>query len=191
MAISYNGISKSRIKNIIKSEEILDFVNEMKERLSIEDIQYDVKIEDIDSTNDGFPDPNVNAKTSFNNEFTKINNITFYCKGIENGINQKFSKLSIDKLTFNKSVVIYIKFMYLHELIHIQQFKKNKLTKENNQKEKQIPYTDRQLEIEANNMAERIIGMNGKFEKKIVECINSKLVITNENVMSIIELSRN
>lgn len=74
----------------------------------------------------------------------------------------------------------------MHELVHIYQFKIGKLTKEIANKEKSLPYKDRDLEKEADKKEKSIISSLGRLEEQLVE-IFSKLSIDNSNLEKILD----
>lgn len=190
MAIIYNGVDKNKIENIIKSDEFCVFRIEMEEKLNIQDIQYEIEVQDF-AYDGGYVDGYVNARTKFSNGYSKIDKVVLFIENIKNEVNRKFERLSIYEPIFNKAIETYIKVMFLHELIHIQQFKNNKLTKSVIEKEKELQYENRPLEIEAKNISKELIGEYGRFEFEIVKFINSNLSVNNNDVTKIVELFSN
>lgn len=187
MALSYYEVDKNQINNIIESEEFSIFKREMEEKLNIQDIQYEIEVQDI-AYDDGYVESYTNARTRFKNGYTKIDKVIFFTENIKEEINRKFLRLSTNSLAFDKVIDTYVKAMFLHELVHIQQFKSNRLNQEVIIKEQKLPYKSRPLEIEANNISKQIIGEFGKFELEIAIYIYSNLSVHNGNVSEIFEL---
>lgn len=187
MTIIYNEADKDEIENIIKSDEFCVFKSEMEEKLNIQDIQYEIEVQDV-AYNEGYVEQSVNARTKFNNGYNEIEKVIFFTESIKEEVNRKFFKLSTNRVVFNKVTDIYIKVIFLHELVHIQQFKNNRLTQDVIEKEKELSYKNRPLEIEAISISKQIIGGYGRFEYEIAKYINSNLSINNDNITEIFNL---
>ena len=188
MAITHYEVDKSKIENIIQSGEFESFKVNMEQELNIKDMEYEICIGDIATNEDGYKQENVGARTKFSDDWSKVETVTFFTTGIKNEIGHRFPKVSRDKTVFDGIVKVYIKFVFLHELIHIQQFKYKKLTKETYENEKKIMHDKRPSEIEANNKAKNIIKEYGSFEQQVLDYIESKKLITNNNLCETINM---
>jgi Zn-dependent peptidase ImmA (M78 family) len=70
---------------------------------------------------------------------------------------------------FKEAIRIFIKFIFIHELVHVKQFK-NGMTMEEYRRTK---YKESEFEKEANEKAAEILSRDGEFQREIVRIINN------------------
>lgn len=186
MALMGNKKYIDFIDEFIKSEEFIIFEKEIKEELCITDLEYKISSEDVALGYDGYVEMERKASAIFSKGYSDIEEIIFYDKAIEKYIKDKFFRLEYNEVVFKEIIKVYLKFIFVHELVHIRQFKIGKLTKETVNKEKQSPYKDRNLEKEANENAKCIISSLGSLEEQLVESF-SKSSIDNSDIKNILD----
>lgn len=166
------GIMPSSISNedIIKEIRYLsgDFHSKFKQYLDIEDMIYEIKLQDYKEDKDRYPDPNTKACIVPVENEKKVKELFFFTQSICNSINESFSKLHGDM--FKEVISIMIKFFLLHELAHVKQIKDG-MTME---QYKAIKYEDSPAEKEANDFAIERLTCEGEFTKHIVQLISGR-----------------
>jgi hypothetical protein len=80
--------------------------SEIEKMFNIKDIEYKIEIEETDTDKEGYTEEFTNARTTFNNGYTEVNKMVFFVQNINNGVNRKFSKLSLNSFVFNRVVDI-------------------------------------------------------------------------------------
>lgn len=174
------------IDEFIKSEEFIIFKKEIEKELCITGLAYKINIEDLARSCEGYVEMERKASTIFSKEYSDVEEIIFYDESIEKYIKNKFSRLEYNEVVFKEIIKVYLKFILVHELVHIHQFKRGKLTKEIVNKEKRLPYKDRTLEKEADKNAKSIISSLGRLEEQLVESF-SKSSIDNSDIEKILD----
>lgn len=188
LAIKYIEIKATKIERMIKSEDFKCFKKHIETVIGIKNDIYEIVIENVAYDESGLPNEEVNARVTFKNNYSKVDKIVFFRDSLGKNINRKFGRISHNNDIFNKIADIYIKNALVHELVHIKQFENGKLTIETIMDEKKLHYTDRTLEIEAENRARKIISSYGNFEEEIMKYISSKNCFTNDSMCKIEEI---
>ena len=187
MALMANKEYIDFIDDFIKSEEFSTFKKEIEEKFGITCLDYEINIKDMAFEYDGYAKIETKARTIFIDDYSNVKEIIFYNKSIEKFIKDKFYKLEHDELVFQEIIKLYIKYILVHELVHVYQFKLGKLTKEIADKENLLEYRDRELEIEANEIAKSTISNLGELEKQLIKFYD-KQNIDNNDVEKILKI---
>lgn len=178
MAIFPSVVTKDQIFELIHGEDFKQFHLSMKRELDIEDIEYELALEGLARGKDGLVLENINARVIFRDGLERIEKVSFCEEAFCRTINNKFSRIQGKK--FNKVVELCAKFLLVHELVHVKQFKDGKLTKPEWEEMLKIPYEERDIEIEANEIAKQVISRSGKFAEEIIALFTSKKSLDNE-----------
>jgi hypothetical protein len=173
-------VTPGQVDRLIRHEDFSVFHSLIKKELDIENIEYDIAYEEQAEDKDGYDNNRTNARTKFEENWEGVEKITFFGESLSNNINLKFSKLP--RQAFLAAVEICIRFALVHELVHVQQFKTGVLTKEKMKELQQIPYEERDVEIEANNLAKEILSRYGNYDTRVLEILTSNESLDNENL---------
>lgn len=146
----------------------MDYQNEMKKLLDIEDMHYELTISDVYKDEEHFPEPKVCACIALSETEKKVDRMLFFTHGICNSINSKYSKLHENM--FIEVILLEIKYFFIHELVHVKQ-RKNGMT---NEDYKATSYENSPYEKEANDFAVNHLSSEGDFSKHIVELISGR-----------------
>jgi hypothetical protein len=149
-------------------------------------VVYEILIQDLPREDGGYVNERINACAIPNKEETQIESIIFYTEIIRQNINYKFSKFT-DKNMFEEIVRTFIKYMFIHELVHVRQIK-NGMTLEQYRATK---YEDSLYEKEANDIAtEYLKDACCPFHSEIVDLISglNKRQMENEYVTQLVTL---
>ena len=171
-------------KIIIKVQQ--DYNTKIKEILEIQDVDYKIITQDLPRESGGYVKERTNASAIPNKEATQIESVIFYTENIRQNINLKFSKFT-DKDIFEEIVETYIKYMFIHELVHVSQIK-NGMTLEQYRATK---YEDSPYEKEANDKATEFLKEDcSLFHSEIVDLISgsNKRQMDNEYVTQLVIL---
>lgn len=171
--------NKTSIESIIKNLSIYE--EEIKGMLEICDMEYVKIYDDYKRSCDGYVEGDTNAYIIPDELVLNVKEICFCTDTIAQKINENFSRI-YDLGVFNKTVEIYIKYIIVHELMHVKQIKEQSLTKEKYECSAKEAYEKRDFEIEADTVAKQIVGNEGVFSKYLVEIISNKKNIDNDIV---------
>lgn len=173
-------VTPDQVHSLIRQEDFSMFHSLIKKELDIENIEYDIAYVEQAEDKDGYDDNRTNARTKFEENWEGVEKITFFGEVLSYNINLKFSKLS--RQVFLAAVEICIRFALVHELVHVKQFKTGVLTKQKMKELHQIPYEERDVEIEANNLAKEILSRYGKYNTRVLDIFTSNESLDNENL---------
>lgn len=185
MVMIPSEINSDEIKDLINSQEFNVFIDQMENQLDIKDVEYGLELDEIGYDKEGFPDSESCARLIFKDNCKAIDKVFFYVENIKYFIDKKFFRLSNNDSIFYDCVKIYLKFLLIHEMVHIQQFKQGRISKQIKTIEEIKPYEERLYEIEANNTARNIMSELGEFEAAIADMILNQECINNEDVSRI------
>lgn len=186
MAIFPSEVTPEQINQLFESGDFKLFHSTIRKELDIEDIEYEFMLRSKVNDSDGYVDISINARTKINEGWEKIDEVILFEEGLILSINSKFSK--VPGLYFERVIELYVKFALVHELVHVQQFKKGILTQEKMRVLKDIRYEERDVEIEANNIATQIMSNKSEFDKRIISMLTTKETIDNDNLPEILDL---
>ncbi|MES9735702.1 hypothetical protein [Bacillus sp. AP50] len=127
MAIFQSEVTKEQICSLIESEGFKEFHALIRREFDIDDIEYELLHRDQVHARDGYVDTSINARVIIDH-WEKITEVVLVVEGLMQLINSKFSK--VPGIYFKRVIELSIKFALVHELVHVQQFKSGKLTKE-------------------------------------------------------------
>ncbi|PGY73719.1 hypothetical protein [Bacillus cereus] len=143
----------------------------IRKELYIEDVEYVISTDTIRKIK-GYEEETFKASGLPNEDESQIEKIVFFTEGISRDINKRFFK--INHLTMFKEVVeMYAMFVFIHELVHIQQFKNGMTMEEYNETEYEI----NRFEKEANDKAEEYLSRLGEFQGQVAKLINSDQIV--------------
>lgn len=165
-------IGEEEIKEVIFSDEIKNFKEEIINYLEIKNANIEINCRKFKIDSDGYG--NLITKAEL---FYKEDKIVFYTQAIERYIETKFDidDNQVNRDFYERMVYIYIKIILVHELVHVQQFESGRLTEKIKDKHKDMPYEDRWYENEANKKAKEIMLLNAdNFEKGIINFVSNK-----------------
>lgn len=103
----------------------------------------------------------------------KAKRVVFYSENIATVINRQLSKI-FGKEKFEEAVEYCIKYLLVHELIHILQLHQEQLTKEIYDKSMKLAYEKRDFEVQADKRAIEIMGEYGQFAINICKMIKKR-----------------
>ncbi|MFE8698300.1 hypothetical protein ACFYKT_18410 [Cytobacillus sp. FJAT-53684] len=186
MAIYSSEATPKQINKLFESEDFKLFHSTIRKELDIEDIEYELILRSKVNDSDGYGDTSINARIKINNSWNKIDEVILLEEGLILSINSKF--LKVPGLYFERVIELCVKFALVHELVHVQQFKKGKLTQGKMRELKGISYEQRDVEIEANNIAKQVLSGKSEFDRKIISLLTSKESIDNENLQGTLDL---
>lgn len=186
MGIYPSKINRETIKKMYESEDFKSFHEALKKELEIGDVKYNLELRDRVNDQEGYIDISVDGRVSISENWDCIKEVILLEEGLLVSINSNFSKLPGE--CFARAAEICLKFALVHELVHVQQFKRGLLTRETMEQLKETPYEEREVEIQANNIAREIIGRESEFAKKILGFYNSKKTVDNNDVHYILDL---
>jgi hypothetical protein len=115
------------------------------------------------------PDLSYKASAVLNAHETEIEAVAFFTESISEEINGGFSKI-LNTSMFSEIAKIYVAFVLIHELVHVQQIK-NGMTLE---EYRRTSYENNQFEREANEKAMEILSRNGSFQREVATMVASK-----------------
>ncbi|HHP5737049.1 MULTISPECIES: hypothetical protein [unclassified Bacillus cereus group] len=170
------------INKIIDELLIGSFHSSIKEELDIESVEYEI-IMDFIRNIDGFPEPSIKASAVPNEDKSQIEKVVFFSESISNEINSKFSRITVSSI-FHEVIRVYIKFLLIHELVHVQQIK-NGMTMEEYHR---IEYKNNQFEKEANDKAVEFLSKDGVFQREVADIINSDKIVDYDIVTELTKL---
>ncbi|MEW9181550.1 hypothetical protein AB2553_14155 [Bacillus mycoides] len=154
----------------------------IKEELDISDIEYLIVIDKIRNIN-GFPEEDIKASAFTNDEESQIERIVCFTESISRDINRRFSEVTTSSI-FKEVVQMYIMFVFIHELIHVQQFKNGMTMKEYNESE----YKINRFEKEANDKAEEYLSRFGELQREVAKLINSDEIVNYDIFTKLVDL---
>lgn len=177
MAITYLSTNKSQINTIIDSQNFKDYIEIVQAYLHLDNRNYIIEVSnELPTDAEGYVKEYTNASTDIAN-----NKIIVYPEIIVKNINNKFSKFTFAyENIFEKIVLLFIQFVYAHELAHLKQIEDGRLSKQIIEEYKNTYYYKRPYEIDANESAQKILNKYGKFEMMVIESI--LLNIPNNNL---------
>ncbi len=79
---------------------------------------------------------------------------------------------------------MYAMFVFIHELVHIQQFKNGMTMEEYNETE----YKINKFEKEANDKAEEYLSKLGEFQREVAKLINSEQIVDYDIFTTLMQL---
>ncbi|WP_297637028.1 hypothetical protein [uncultured Clostridium sp.] len=185
MPIKYYNIENNDIEKYIESKRFKNFNEEMRRKLDIEDIEYEIVIKKHNFDENGYINTTVQASARFDEKYLKVKEIIFYIDNIKESMG-KFRKLFGDENISKGIKEIVIEIALVHELIHIQQFKKGIINLEYMGKENKKEYEERAIEKEAKEKSYKIIERKGSLERIAVDYIKNNKEIINDDVKDII-----
>ncbi|HFK1710214.1 hypothetical protein [Bacillus sp. RC92] len=143
----------------------------IREELNIEDVEYIIFTDTIRKKK-GYAEEAIKASAIPNKDESQIETVVFFTESISRDINIRFPKIT--NLSMFKEVErMYVMFVFIHELVHIQQFK-NGMTMEAYVK---IEYEKNEFEKEANDKAEEYLSRSGEFQGQVAKLINSDQIV--------------
>lgn len=163
-------------------EEVIDnliesgFHSLIRNELGIADVTYEIMKRSV-SFNEGFPDTSIKASAVLNQEQSKIRAVMFFTESMSDDINNNFSRIS-DLDMFYEVVRVYVKFVLIHELVHVRQIK-NGMTMEEYRRTK---YENNGFEIEANRKAIEVLSREGEFQRAIADMVASNRSISDNGM---------
>lgn len=176
--------SFTNAKDIEKIIRILikTFHPSIRKELDIEDVEYVISTDTIRRIN-GYEEEAFKASAIPNKDKSQIETVVFFTEGISRDINIRFSKIA--NLSIFKEVErMYVMFVFIHELVHIQQFK-NGMTMEEYLK---TEYEKNEFEKEANDKAEEYLSRSGEFQGQVAKLINSDQIVDYDIFTKLIDL---
>ncbi|MRC18382.1 hypothetical protein GH866_22575 [Bacillus thuringiensis] len=176
--------SFTNAKDIEKIIKILEetFHPSIRIELDIEDVEYVISTDTIRRIN-GYEEEAFKASGLPNEDESQIEKIVFFTEGISRDINKRFPKITHSRM-FEKVVKMYVMFVFIHELVHIKQFK-NGMTMEAYLK---TEYEKNEFEKEANDKAEEYLSRSGEFQGQVAELINSDQIVDYDIFTKLIDL---
>ncbi|KAA0805440.1 hypothetical protein [Bacillus sp. AY2-1] len=177
MPILYGEVNRTYIESVLN--ELLDgeFHSSIRKKLLIEDLTYDTEYTPFKLIG-GYPEEKTQASCLPPHEGeTLVRKVIFFTESIGIAINHYFGRVPQSPM-FNEIVNIYIKFVVIHELVHVQQFK-NGLTME---KYNSSTYDDSEEEEEANKKAEELLTSEGSFQREVAKFIIENKSVYNDDV---------
>ncbi|HFU6606448.1 hypothetical protein PDJ82_20410 [Bacillus cereus group sp. TH43LC] len=172
MPILYGEVNRTYIESVLKKLLDGEFHSSIRNKLLIEDLTYDTEYTPFKLIG-GYPEDKTQASCLSPHEGeTLVRKVIFFTESISIAINHYFRNVPQSPM-FNEIVNIYTKFVVIHELVHVQQFK-NGLTME---KYNSSAYEDSEDEAEANKKAEELLASEGAFQREVV-----KFIIENRSV---------
>ncbi len=188
MAMFPSMITNMEIDQLIRSEKFRVFHEKVRVEMKLDNMNYEILVEDFVKDKEGYFDSSINARMKINKEWDRIDALVFFNDGLRTSINSNYSKLP--KIQFYDAVDICVNFALVHELVHVQQFKMGRLNKDKLEALKEIPYKDRDIEIEANSIAKEIIINGNEFNRKIINILLSNKVIDNDELQEILNVHK-
>lgn len=149
------------LNELIKSDFYFSIIRD----LDINDLDFEIKMDQI-KTIGGYPDTKSKAISIPNEDKSKVKMIVFFTESMSGDINRRFSRIYDTKM-FNEIIKVYVKFILIHELVHVQQIKNGLIMDEY----LSIDYKDREAEKSANEKAVEILSREGKFQAEITQMI--------------------
>lgn len=137
--------SELEIEEYLLNSDFQEYVNNKKRYFQISDIVMEIKVK----TTKHFSSEQTLGTIGNNLSRTKIKLIAINCKGIASNCSTTFGFLFKQKHHYYNILKIYVKWVVLHELIHIQQIKFGCLNEELREIEVEKGYEDRVYEQEA------------------------------------------
>ncbi|MDA2705023.1 hypothetical protein PDR95_25510 [Bacillus cereus] len=169
------------IEKIIR-KLIETFHSSIRKELDIEDVKYVISIDTIRRIN-GYEEEAFKASAIPNKDKSQIETVVFFTEGISRDINIRFSKIA--NLSIFKEVErMYVMFVFIHELVHIQQFKNGMTMEEYNETE----YKINKFEKEANDKAEEYLSKLGEFQREVAKLINSEQIVDYDIFTTLMQL---
>lgn len=181
MGMMPNETSPEEIVEIIISKAFNDFHLSIKEELDILDLVYNIEIENYQKDKHGYGDERILASMLPDSKWKNTKSIIFYTESISNYIKKSFSRIYNEEV-FKETVNICIRYLLVHELIHVLQTSQGRLTKEIFEESKKTPYEKRDFEIEADLRAIEIMRRYGEFALKICNMVKLRQGLDNESV---------
>ncbi len=124
MALWRGQVTSNNIEDFI-NQFLLDHHEELKSVLDIQDMQYEIKMEKVKVIKEDFIDDSTEAScvpdrnTDILTE--KVPFVVFFTEVLCVGINRYFAYYSEQE--FYKLAEVYVKYVIIHELVHIKQVK--------------------------------------------------------------------
>lgn len=166
--------NSKQIEELIEALIKSDFYSSIREELNISDEKYLIKKYPF-RLKEGYPAFLVKASAILNEDGSQIREVVFFTESISNDINNTFSRITIPSM-FYKIVKVYVKFILIHELVHVQQIKNGMKMEEYRKTE----YEDNEFERQANMKAVEILSKEGELQRVIANMIaNKKGIIDN------------
>lgn len=154
-----------------------DFYSAIKRELDLVDLGYGFKMHPFRLIKD-FPEPKFKASAVPNEDQSQIEVVAFFTESISDDINKRFSRVMISSMFFEMARV-YVKFVLIHELVHVQQIKYGMSVDEYLRTE----YEDSMAEKAANEKAVEVLGRDGEFHGEVAQMIADKRGIE-DNIMA-------
>ncbi|WP_214722369.1 hypothetical protein [Exiguobacterium sp. s192] len=177
MAMHSISTNKSNIHHIIEEELNGSSIENVIQQFGITtDVLSLVKFEDY-RKEDGYTIQDTLASCIISpndDQVDVVSAICFYTEAISDKINVYFSKIS-DVYMHQKMVHIFIQFIIMHELVHVQQIQNGLTLAEY----RSTRYRDNPHEQHANIEAQRILSQECNFQSKVVDLIVTNTSITN------------
>ncbi|MCR6850061.1 MULTISPECIES: hypothetical protein [Bacillus] len=101
-----------------KENGFITSVSGKRKELDIEDVEYVISTDTIRRIN-GYEEGAFKASGLPNEDESQIEKIVFFTEGISRDINKRFPKITHSRM-FEKVVRMYVKFVFIHELVQIQ-----------------------------------------------------------------------
>lgn len=163
---------EAHIFRIIQS----DCYTSLRRELDIDDQLYDIEMYDVRLIQ-GYPESKIKASTIPKKDGFTISKVVFFTESISDEINRGFSRV-MNSAIFSEIVRIYVKFVLIHELVHVQQFKKGMSMVEYLSND----YESNDYERLANEKAVEILGREGEFQKEVVQMIVDRRFIVDNSM---------
>lgn len=187
MELNHMGGSQPIFTNAKDIEKIIGNLTEtfhpsIREELNIEDVEY-VIFTDTIRRKKGYAEEAIKASAIPNKDESQIETVVIFTESISRDINIRFPKIT--NLSMFKEVErMYVMFVFIHELVHIQQFKNGMTMEEYNETE----YKINKFEKEANDKAEEYLGELGEFQREVAKLINSDQIVNYDIFTKLMDL---
>lgn len=168
--------SEMRIEEYLSSHGFQKYVNLKKRDLQIEnfDIVVRGKLPEYFSSEDTLG--TIGNKLNLEQiEFIAIN-----YKKIASNCSTTFGFLHNEISLYSRLLEVFTKYVTIHELLHIQQIKEDRLNIEIKEAEKDKKEEEKSYEIEATKGAKRLIAEEGVLGGQFLMCINKSVLSPDE-----------
>ncbi|BCG58755.1 hypothetical protein [Paenibacillus sp. URB8-2] len=154
-----NEINEQLINEIIEHESSNDFVGFLRNELHIGGTreQYPITTADHQVGTDNYKVQDTFGALLFTPSYREILGIELYVKSIVERINAVFSHRMHNPHTMELITRIFVFNAVAHEYVHVQQFEQGRITAEIIEVQNQLNYEQREIEIEASNVAKELL----------------------------------
>ncbi|WP_410768118.1 hypothetical protein [Fontibacillus sp. BL9] len=162
MALWVNEATSQHIEEWIEQLKG-EFHATIRNTLQIEDMEYQIETAPV-RIKDGYPEGATKASGIPNYDTNRIDRIVFFTGSISQSINSLFSK-DTNSDEFYELAELFVKFVWIHELVHIRQLKDGMTFEEYFS----TAYEDSQWEKEANQTAMELLQRFGGAREKVMK----------------------